>query len=85
MPSHSFNDPVTLVEILMPADEIVGIQGQTARDIAEKYVQMSGNFPELIRNLKKREQTETDRNVTQAVVRVRIMVENLLDNLVGNP
>ena len=62
----SFDDPVALVEILAPSDEIIGIQGQTARDIAEKYVRMSGNFPSLIRNLKNGEEAQNDRNVTQA-------------------
>jgi hypothetical protein len=75
----SFGDRNTLVEILAPNDEISGIQGQTARNITEKYIQMSNSFPELIRLLKKRERTETDQNVTQAIVHVRIRAENLLD------
>jgi hypothetical protein len=78
----SFDDPVALVEILMPSDENTGIQGKAARNIAEKYVRMSNNFPSLIRNLKKGEQTEPNRDVTQAMLRVRMMAENLLDDLV---
>ena len=81
---NSFKDPVTLVDILAPTDEIIGIQGRTARNIAEKYVYMSGSFPELIRNLKKGEQTEKDRNVTQAMLHVRMRAENLLGDLVEN-
>ena len=66
----------------MPSDENTGIQGKAARNIAEKYVRMSSNFPSLIRNLKKGEQTEPNRDVTQAMLRVRMMAENLLDDLV---
>lgn len=80
----SFDDPVALVEILAPSDEIIGTQGQTARDIAEKYVRMSGNFPSLIRNLKKGEETQKDQNVTQIFLRVRMRAQNLLDDLVVN-
>ena len=81
----SFGSRIALVEILAPHDEIVVIQALTARNITEKYVQMSNNFPELIRLLKKREQTETDRNVTQALVNVRMKAENLLGSSVGKP
>ena len=80
----SFDDPVALVEMLAPSDEIIGAQGQTARDIAEKYVRMSGNFPSLIRNLKKGEETQKDRSVTQIFLRVRMRAQNLLDDLVVN-
>jgi len=80
----SFDDPVALVEILAPKDEINNIQGQTARDMAEKYVHMSGNFPSLIRNLKKGEETQKDRTVTQIFVRLRMRAQNLLDDLVEN-
>jgi hypothetical protein len=80
----SFDHPVALVEILAPSDEIIGLQGQTARDIAEKYVRMSGNFPSLIRNLKRGEDAQKDRNVTQIFLRVRMRAQNLLDDLVVN-
>jgi hypothetical protein len=80
---ESFNNHVALVEELAPSDEIPGIQGQTARDIAEKYVQMSDSFPELVNNLKKAEQTEKDRNVAQIIFRVRMRAENLLANQVN--
>jgi hypothetical protein len=80
----SFDDPVALMEMLAPSDEIIGTQGQSARDIAEKYVRMSGNFPSLIRNLKRGEETQKDRNVTQIFLRVRMRAQNLLDDLVVN-
>ncbi len=80
----SFDDTVTLVEILAPSDEIMGTQGQTARDIAVKYVRMSGTFPTLIKNLKKGEETQKDRNVTQIFLRIRMRAQNLLDDLVVN-
>jgi len=81
---NSFDEPVALVEILMPSDEITGIQGKTARGIAEEYVRMSGNFPSLIRNLKRGEEAQNDRNVTQAFMRIRMRAQNLLDDLVEN-
>jgi hypothetical protein len=74
----SIDDPVALVELLAPRDEIIGIQGQTARNIAEKYVLISRNFPELIRNLKNGEQTEKDRDVAHTMERVRMRAESLL-------
>jgi hypothetical protein len=81
----SFDDPIGLIEILAPSDEIIGIQGQAARDIAEKYVHMSGNFPSLIRNLKKGEEAQKDRSVTQIMIRIMMRAQNLLDDLVVNP
>jgi hypothetical protein len=80
----SFDDRVALVELLAPSDETMGIQSQIVRDIAIKYVQLSSNFPELIRKLKKGEQTETDRNVTQAMFRVRMRAEDHLDDITQN-
>jgi hypothetical protein len=74
-----------LVELLIPSDEITGAQGQTERNIAEKYVQMSSSFPELIRNLKKGEKTEKDRNIAQAIMLVRMRAETLFSDFIGNP
>jgi hypothetical protein len=81
---NSFKDPITLVDILAPGDEITSIQGRNARNVAEKYVQMSGSFPELIRNLKKAEHSEKDRNLTEAILNVRRRAEYLLGDLVEN-
>jgi hypothetical protein len=78
----TFDDPITLVEILAPDDEINSIQGQLARDIAEKYVLMSGNLPSLIRNLKKGEESQKDRTATQIFLRIRMRAQNILDDLV---
>jgi hypothetical protein len=65
LPFKSDNE---LVETIMPARSVQGLEAVCARFLAERYVKQCKNFPDLIRKLGEEERKATEKNQKGALL-----------------